>query len=428
MSTAISTRLSDQKCAARILRRRFTALICTIALLDATAFAQSPATQPALPPGHPAMPTEQAEPALPPGHPQMPTNPGQGMPAGHPGVGDPNLKGILNLKVLQATQGGPAISGDSVVIEYYSTEGQLVGRSQGKLSSGGVVKFSDVPAGLVVQPLITVNHGNVAYRSLGEWMDSQRRAQDIEMHVFESTDKEPDWHVRMRHVILTPSPEGVAVTEMISVANPTDRSWTGTLLPEGRSATIAIPLPAGAAQFQSNTGLAESGGKAVYLAPMQPGSAEFQYSYFVPAKNDAVQVTLTAPTATDSIFVFLPEDGTTVEGANLKKVEVKPGMSLRENSRFYTASPQNRGESLNLNISNLKSAKPIVPPTPPAQDTAQPQPAQPVAPAGKSPSSSAAPQPAGIPSVAKLVGGIGAVAVVGVGVAVVVVKARSAGK
>ncbi len=373
--------------------------------------------QPALPSGHPKVPGAGEQPALPSGHPQIPPPGGNGaLPAGHPGVGDPTAKGSITIKAVQSSKDAPAIGADVVILEYFNGQGQVVGRAESKLSDKGEVKVTGIPVGIPVQPLITIKHGGVEYRSAGNVMDAAHRDQDIEMHVFESTTQEPAWQLRMRHVIVTPAPDGLAITEMVSVFNPGDRSWLGKAIGGGSPITLAVTLPPAAQKVQNSGGLTEADGKLVYGAALQPGTAEFQYSYFLPAKNDSVDVNLEAPAATGSIFVFLPEDGTTVTSTMLKKMEVKPGMNLRENSRFYTVPPQKAGERIQFTISGLKAVKPA-----PAGATGS---ADPVEGAGAPAAAVAGGKPSGIPDAAKIIGGVGAAAIVTVGVVVVMAKGK----
>jgi hypothetical protein len=200
---------------------------------------------------------------------------------------------------------------------------------------------------------------------------------------------------------------------MISVFNPADRSWTGKAAGGAAPATLAITLPATATDIASPSGLTPVDGKLVYGGAMQPGSAEFQFTYVVPAKDDAAEVSLLAPADNGSLFVFLPEDGTTVTSAELKKMEIRPGMNLRENSRFYTALPQKAGDRVKFVVSGLKNVK------------ATPAPAEQTGPGASTdwiPPGPANDKSSGIPTAAKVLGGIGAAGIVVAGVAVVIFK------
>jgi hypothetical protein len=404
--------------------------------------------QPALPPGHPKVPGADEQPPLPPGHPKVPgaNDPKPGLPPGHPpmpagqsgNVGNlpaghpavtpvttaPGGKGSITIKVVQGTRGARAVGADAVGVEYYGAQGELVARSAGRVSDKGDVTVRDVPLAQPVQPLITVTHAGVAYRTPASVMDARTPEQEVEVAVYEVTDQEPAWEVRMRHVILEPRPDGLAVTEMISVFNPADRAWTGAAGGgnggAGKPTTLAITLPAGATDVKAGSPPADVGtfadGRVVYAAAMVPGATDYQIRYVLPAKDDAAEVTLVAPAATGSLFVFLPDDGTTVTSAALKKVETKPGMKLRANSRFYTAAPQKAGERLSFTVSGLRAAKPAAA-APPRDDDGLATTGEPAAPPADA---------SGIPEVAKMVATVGVATVLVTGVAYIVLKSPKA--
>jgi hypothetical protein len=393
--------------------------------------AAAPDTKPALPAGHPALPgAGGAGGSLPSGHPPIPAdnqaNPG--LPAGHPQVepvaAPPGTKGSITIKAVQATKGGPAVGADAVVVEYYNARGEVAAKNQATLSDKGEVTIKDVALTNPVQPLITITHAGVEYKAPGNVMDGNNREQEVEVSVYETTDKEPAWGVRMRHVIVQPGREGLDVTDMISVFNPDDHTWTGKAPTAGggKPVTLALPLPRAATNVRAGAAFHEccvkvENGKLIYSMPMQPGGAEFQIHYTVPAADDKAEVAIVAPAATGSVFVFLPDDGSVVTSNELKKVDPKPGAKLKANSRFYTAAPQKAGDVIAFTVSGLKALKADATPVGggagggygDATDAG-------TAIGGGSAAAS------GIPGVAKLVGGVGAGLILVVGAAVVIFK------
>jgi hypothetical protein len=103
-----------------------------------------------------------------------------------------------------------------------------------------------------------------------------------------------------------------------------------------------------------------------------------------------------------------------VTSDDLKKVEVKPGMNLRENSRFFTAAPQKAGERIKFTVAGLKAIKPAA---------ATPGAPTPRADAGGDDSTPATPaNESGVPRTVKIVAGATAGAIITVGVAIVLFK------
>jgi hypothetical protein len=407
--------------------------------------------QPALPAGHPPLPaTNQAKPGLPAGHPQVPAGDNGGgtaggLPAGHPQIpaggggnaaglpsghpqvnavpAPPGTKGSIVIKAVQATKGGPAVGADAITVEYYNAQGEVAGKTQATLSDKGEAAIKDVPLTVPVQPLITITHGGVEYKAPGNVMDANNRDQEVAVNVYEVTDREPAWQVRMRHVIVEPTRDGLNVTEMISVFNPSDRSWTGRATGAGKPVTLELALPPTATNLKAGGAFHErfvkvENGKLLNSMAMLPGGADFQVHYVIPAvEKDRAEVTLWAPATTGSLYVFLPQDGTVVTSDELRLVEAKAGAQLRANSRFYTAPPQNAGDVIKFTVSGLKGLK--------AASAAA------VSPYGgddaaASPSAGTGGATAGIPRLAKVVGAVGAGAILTVGTAVVLFKSPKA--
>jgi hypothetical protein len=395
--------------------------------------------QPALPSGHPPIGGAQnnglpaghptiggggaaAPGGLPSGHPDI-GQPG-GLPSGHPAVGaaagpvDPNAKGSITIKASQGTAGGRAIGADGVLVEYYNAQGKVVGKSESKLNDKGEVTITDVSLAVPVQPLITVTHQGVEYRAAGSVMSAADNAQAIEMTVFESTEVEPAWTVKMRHVILANSPAGVTVTDMIAVNNPTDRAWIGAKVSDGgKPVTLNLPLPAGATSVRFGSGFHECctkviDGRVVYSMALTPGDTQFQLSYTIAAdRNGSARVELTAPAATGQLMVFVAEDGTTFTSDTFKRMETKKGANLRANSRFFVTPAHEKGKTVGFTISGLAGVKPE-----------QAQLTEPAAAAEATTIATAANPASKVPGVAKVVGGIGAGAILVVGTVVVLFK------
>ena len=157
------------------------------------------------------------------------------LPAGHPEISNraastqPAITGKLTVHAVQGTKGGPTIAGDPVVIELYQAKtGQMFKRIETKLDAQGAVVVEDLPVALGFQPRVSVRHGGAEYVVAGEAMDGVRADGKVDVTVYESTDQAPAWQVPMRHVIVHRVPEGLHVTEMLSINNPADHAWLGT--------------------------------------------------------------------------------------------------------------------------------------------------------------------------------------------------------
>jgi hypothetical protein len=395
------------------------------------------AGQAGLPSGHP--PVGGAAPAapggLPPGHPPMDGGAGgaTGLPSGHPDVSSggapragtvapgPVRNGSISVKAVQGTRGGPAVGADPVLVEFYNAQGKVIGKTDSKLTEKGEVMIGQLAFAEPVQPMITVTHQGVEYRAVGSVLTSREAAQQVEMTVYEATDEEPAWVVKMRHVMLANSPDGVHVTEMVSLHNPSDRAWVGSKSGSGKPVTLRLPLAAGAKDVKFVGGFHECctkvvDGAIVYEMPMTPGDTNFQFTYRVPADAaGSAKIELTAPAATQHLMVFVPDDGSTFTSDALRKIEPKKNTNLRANSRFYVTDPMKAKAVVGFTIGGLAGVK------------AAPEEAGAAAPVSPYEGENPAPTDAGpagrVPKVAKIVGGVGAGAIVVVGAVVVLFKA-----
>jgi hypothetical protein len=271
---------------------------------------------PALPSGHPDItkvgPSTRPAGALPSGHPQLPS--------GHPDVNASKgqqapTDGTLAIRVIPGTKDGPAVGGMPVKLDFYH-RGKVVQKAELTLDNRGVVLVQNVPLLLQVQPVASVEYGGVTFRAVGEVMDENRPAQQINLPVYETTTERPAWTVKTRHVIVHPAVDGgVKVMEMLGIESPSDKAWLGEgATKEASGVTMTLPLPAGARKVESSAieaGTAKfEGGRLVSTASLNPGSSQLQYSYVVPVSGDGtVVLSLTAPADTVKMGVFVPEQG-----------------------------------------------------------------------------------------------------------------------
>ena len=328
------------------------------------------ADQPAMPPGHPAVSGNAGgdgkSAAMPAGHPdisQMP-KPGGGadLPAGHPSMESlraaasrPTGPGTLSIRAVQGTKGGPAIAGDAVTVEIYGEGSKIIKTLQTKLDAKGEASV-EISLDVICQPVVRIMHGGVGYEGIGKVMDRTHGTQQIEMTLAEATEKQPAWEVKMRHVLVHVAPEGLHVTEMLSIVTPGDQTWIGTEA-AGRRTTLLVQLPAGARELNP-TGVPDSAleirdGKLLSTMPLLPGPSEFQVEYVVPSTDGKAELTITAPAPVGQMYVFIPDDGSTVTTAGLDSMGVRK--TGEGSKRAYKGANMKAGQEAKLTFSELKA-------------------------------------------------------------------------
>lgn len=354
-----------------------------ILLTGTVAWAQTPATQPALPTGHPDI-SQMVQPAapsgsLPAGHPdilQTTPNPNStgaagsagparmNLPAGHPDLSQvtpptsqPRVTGTLYIRGIQGTKDGPAVASDSFAVEMYIRT-QLLERIEGKLDANGRAMITGVPLGLSPLPTVKVTHAGVEYQATGQPFSTGAPTQEVQVPVYETTDQAPSWNVRMQHVMVESVPGGLQVMEMLAIDNPTDRAWMGESR-DGRRITFTLTLPEGATDVKLMSGFHEygtliDGSKLHNTMALNPGSTQYQVSYLVPAIKGEAKIDVTAPAAVQNLMLFLPDDGTTVKPTGLEYGGASDmGTGKR---RFFKASSLAAGQTVSALVSGILDA------------------------------------------------------------------------
>jgi hypothetical protein len=316
----------------------------------------------------------------------------------------------VNVQAVQGTTGGPAVGADEVRIEVFDAHtNSVVAKVEGKLNEQGAVRVGGLPVGPAYQPVVTVVHNGVAYRAYGEPMNSAA-PKDISVQVFETTDRDPGWEVRMRHVMLQPMENGVQVMDVIAVANDSDRSYIGAAQPDNSRVTFALPLAPNAKDVTFMAGFDDCcskivDGRIVNSMAILPGANQYQYTYFVPMVDGKTELLATSPALAKQVMVLVPDDGTevTVTGGLESGVTDMGGRKIR----YFKAG----GVQANSEIKVTVAGKPVK-----ATGAA-------VAPTGSAGTAAVSPfASADIGQMAKAIAGVGALLIVLFGGALLVRK------
>ncbi|QNN24258.1 hypothetical protein HED60_18930 [Planctomycetales bacterium ZRK34] len=274
-----------------------------------------------LPQGHPPL-----EKKMPQGHPSVGKPGGSNLPQGHPSVGGPSIdpnavaKGTLVIKAEQGTADGSSIANAPVSIELYSHAGapQTINT---KLDAHGVLMLEGLTFKGMVQPVVSIQHAGISYQSVAQPMTPAAPKQVVNIKLYDTTEESPAWKVNLRHLYLQATPAGLRVHEMIVLENPADRSWVGDLNAEtNRRTTVRLPLAGGAdAPYRVLRGMDKSevvDGTLVMHGALTPGQTELRIQYLLPIEHGA-KLNITAPVTTGDLVVYLPDDGSVIEGEGL---------------------------------------------------------------------------------------------------------------
>ena len=240
-------------------------------------------------------------------------------PASLPATGS-GAGGSLAIRAIQGTKGGPAVTGDHVLVTLYS-QGEPMREVDTHLDATGVLVLEDLP---LVQPLqaeIAISHGGADYEEVSPVLDAAHPQQIVDVTVYETTDQAPAWEVRMRHVMVQPTPQGLQVMEMLAIHNPSDHAWLAPPDSEGVRASLRLPLPPGAREVELAGAFRPccdriSDTEVTHIHPLAPGLSQFRLAYVVPAHEGKARLAIIAPALVRNQMLFLPEDAqdATVEG------------------------------------------------------------------------------------------------------------------
>jgi hypothetical protein len=326
----------------------------------------------------------------------------------------PATHGALTVRAVQGTAGGPAVGELPVVVELLQNN-QLIDKFDAKTAADGTLRVDTIPLDLVVTPVVKVTYHGVEYTGAGGVIDAAHAEQQVQVPVFETTEQAPAWTVKMQHVMLEPTVSGMRVTDMLAIENPSDRAWIGTPGKTSKRRTLSFALPAGAKDVQLGGGLHDcctvvEDGKIVDSMALVPGVSQYRISYTLPVSGGNAELAFATPAPVGHLMVFIPDDGSTVSALGVSDGGVASMGGGK--TRFYKASDVAPGTLVKLNISGITAratAAALEGASPAARDAAAVN-------AGSS------------ARVAKLVAGIGGLAIFVVGGMLLMFKAPKAKK
>jgi hypothetical protein len=268
----------------------------------------------------------------------------------------------ISIQAVQGTKGGPAVADVPVVVELWGGGDELIQRIDTKLDKHGVVLVEDLPLMAPFQPRVGVKYGGTTFEVMGAVMDAEHPTQKIDVTVYQTTEEAPKWEIRMRHVMISPSAEGLRVMEMIAIDNPSDRAWIGRPgpTPDAPRTSLVLEMPDGADQvtvggtFHPCCTKMEDG-RLVSHTALLPGTSQLRLGYLVPAKDGQARVEVTAPVPVKLMMVFLPEGGTTFQSESLQDAGV---FRMKDNPvHAYKAVSLAAGRKVSFVVGNLSKAE-----------------------------------------------------------------------
>jgi hypothetical protein len=177
--------------------------------------------------------------------------------------------------------------------------------------------------------------------------------QTIPVTVYESTESAPSWKVGTRHLMLAPSAGGLMVSDMLSLQNPSDRTWIGMQRDDGKRQTMVLPL-GGVQHVQLGKGFDTCCAKVtdhevLSTSAMAPGASQQHLTYtVVPQADRWASLVVKAPAPTERMMIFLPDDGTELQVDGLESMGTLAMGSKKV--RAYQGAGLAQGQEITLRV------------------------------------------------------------------------------
>jgi hypothetical protein len=287
--------------------------------------------------------------------PAMPPDHGQAPATGAGGAGS------ISIEAVQGTKGGPLIGEENVIVQLIPPDDENnpmpeIKTIKAKLDKQGKVDLKNLSLQTPFEPRVMVDHAGALFYVDGKPMDAENPSQKIAVTVYETTKETPKWELERRVLRIFPAPDGLEVTEMLAINNPSDRAWLGVPDTKGKPSWVLLSLPGGAYDLEQRIGLSVADGKLVCELPMYPGPTPVSIKYKLPVKDGQATLDLEATVPVKNMMLLLPNDKSTLQGQGVQFVrEINMGQPVRA----FSGPSMEAGQRLHLTVGNLVPASPV---------------------------------------------------------------------
>ncbi|MFN8470787.1 MAG: c-type cytochrome [Anaerolineae bacterium] len=264
----------------------------------------------------------------------------------------PTLNGAIQGSLRQGTPGATLDVSKAVSVTLLSLVGQSPeAEIPGKLAADGSFKFDNLIADADHGYGVAVNYGGVNYYSPLVRLDSNNLSQTTTLNVYDTTTTDPGMQLSRAHILVDfVDSNTLRIGELYQLDNTGNRTFVAP--PNG--ATMVLPLPPGAKNFQfQNEDLdaaAQVSGATVRVdTPWSPGPHQVVLSYDLPY-DGSYDLSRSFPYPVGEINVLVADKGIQLTPTGM---QAKPSTSTPQGESFQTYQAQNLavGQSIGLSLS-----------------------------------------------------------------------------
>lgn len=230
--------------------------------------------------------------------------------------------GTIKGTVTNGTAGGAALSDSEVSLTAYKGTTES-GTQTAKLNPEGQFAFEGLDTAPDITYQASFDHQGAIYYSEPLTFSVDTLEHSIEMKVFDATTDPAVVTSSARHFLLQPTDGGVRVSEIMILANGTDKTFVGSEEAHpGMKTTLSFTVPTEAVDLELGDGFIPThafpvDGGFVDTWPVFPGGAQRIYSYTIPSSAGSASFTSKIALATEKVNVLMPDVGAEVSVSNL---------------------------------------------------------------------------------------------------------------
>jgi hypothetical protein len=234
--------------------------------------------------------------------------------------------GVLEGKVVNGTQGGPAIDAGIPVTLHVLESGAEIDTQETTTSPGGAFRFEDLDTDPTLEYWLEATYQDVTYTeqepySFGE----DETTLQVVANVFETTTDDAEVRISSVHMITESFGQALRVTEIHLLSNTGDRAFVGESGEGDSPFTVFIPLPDAAVGFALGEGMVEGRfveveGGLLDTDPVTPGQGTGMviFSYHLMVAGSSVQLEREFGYPVDRLDVLAVQPGLKLDSAQLE--------------------------------------------------------------------------------------------------------------